>query len=256
MTGATIRRPVILRGVDPWRFEPVSATLAPAPAGSGISINGFRASLRAASVKRHATCVGRVGLVEHLLAACGGLGITDLEVTVRGWSLPLLDGSALPWARALLRAGLARGGQVAPLRLRRGVTVADGSSVIAALPARRLAVTCFALAPDGSAQSLSWSAGSASFLREIAPARTFGPVNGGMLSAARLKLGFGVREVGGWLVPERARLDREACRHKILDLVGDLALLGRPLAAEVFAVCPGHGLNLALAGEISRQTEV
>lgn len=253
MKGATVRRPVELRGVDPWRFERAEAVLAPAGPGSGIVINGVRASVRTAAVKRHATCIGRVALVEHLMAACSGLGITDLAVTVKGRSLPLLDGSALPWVRALERAGLKRVGTVAPLRPRRSVTVSDGNRVTVALPADRLSVTCLALAPDGSAQTVSWRAGSAAFEREVAPARTFGPVLGGV---ARLRLGFAVRQVGGMLAPARERLPDEACRHKILDLVGDLALLGRPCCAAIFAICPGHRLNLALARAMEKQPEV
>ena len=256
MTGATVRRPVALRGVDPWRFERTEAVLAPAEPGSGIVINGVRAGTRTATVSRHAVRVGRVALVEHLLAACCGLGITDLAVAVKGRSLPLLDGSALPWVRALERAGLKRAGIIAPLRLRGSVTVSEGNSVIAVLPAKRLAVTCLALAPRGSAQNVSWRAGSAAFEREVAPARTFGPLSGGARASARLKLGYAVREVGGMLVPVRERLRDEACRHKILDLVGDLALLGRPLVAEVFAICPGHRLNLALARALEEQSEV
>ncbi len=227
--------------------------LAPAPAGSGITINGVRASTATASVCNHTVYIGRVGLAEHLLAACNGLGVTDLTVTVKGHSLPLLDGSALPWTRALLTAGLVRTGRIEPLRLRRKVTVASGNRVIVALPAARLALTCLALAPDGSAQTMSWRAGAAGFLRELAPARTFGPVRGGMSLVARLKLGFAVRETGGWLVPARTRLDCEACRHKLLDLLGDLALLNRPLVAAVLAVLPGHQMNRRLVRMIEKE---
>lgn len=256
MTGATIRRPVTLRGVDPRRFELAETLLAPAVAGSGVVINGVRAGTRSADVFSHTVRVGRIALVEHLLAACSGLGVTDLAVSVKGRSLPLLDGSALPWVRALERAGLRRAGTVSPLRLRRSVNVSEGNSVIVALPADRLAVTCLALALDGSAQTVSWRAGSAAFERELAPARTFGPVRGGARQAAKLNLRFGLTSRGGMLTPARARLPHEACRHKILDLVGDLALLGRPLYAELFAICPGHRLNLALARALVRQTEV
>lgn len=256
MTGASIRRPVTLRGVDPRRFDRAETLLAPAVAGSGVVINGVRVGTRSADVFSHTVRVGRIALVEHLLAACSGLGVTDLAVSVKGRSLPLLDGSALPWVRALERAGLRRAGTVSPLRLRRSVNVSEGNSVIVALPADRLAVTCLALAPDGSAQTVSWRAGSAAFERQLAPARTFGPLADGTLTVARLKLGYAVRAVGGVFAPARARLPHEACRHKILDLVGDLALLGRPLCAELFAVCPGHRLNLALARALMRQTEV
>jgi UDP-3-O-[3-hydroxymyristoyl] N-acetylglucosamine deacetylase len=254
MTGATIRRAVTLRGRD-LAGRPAAVVLEPAEPGSGITFNGVRASLRTATVRGHAVRVGRVGMVEHLLAVCSGLGVTDLEVAVRGRSLPLLDGSALPWMRALERAGLKRAGRIAPLRLRQSVTVSDGASVIVALPARTFEVTCLAIAPGGQPETVTWRAGRGSFKQEIAPARTFGPLAGGARAAARLGLGFAVRAVGGMLVPARARLDREACRHKILDLVGDLALPGRPLVAAIFAVCPGHRLNLELARAMQRQRE-
>jgi UDP-3-O-[3-hydroxymyristoyl] N-acetylglucosamine deacetylase len=189
-------------------------------------------------------------MVEHLLAATSILGITDLDAAVHGGELPLLDGSSLPYVRALRRAGIVRlAGHITPLTPAAAV-VRDRSGCAAAAPARRFTVTVVV----GPPASRSWSSSSLTapeFAAGAAPARTFGPCR----APGRLRLPFAVRLRRGLWFPARQRVPDEPCRHKLLDLLGDLALLGRPLRAQVVALRPSHRLNLALVRILDRQTE-
>jgi UDP-3-O-acyl-N-acetylglucosamine deacetylase len=196
-------------------------------------------------------------MVEHLLAACAGLGITDLLADVAGRELPFGDGSAMPYVRLLRRAG--RRGLAAdlpPIELRRPVAVGGGGFIIA-VPARTLRISCLAGIPGQPAATVAVRPTGRQFEQELAPARTFGDSR---LQPARLRrvlrLGFGLARIGRTVVPARSRLPDEACRHKLLDLLGDLWLLGRPLRAHLFAFRPGHELNLRFARALARDLEV
>ncbi len=260
--GATIAGTVSLSGRDSSAGGPVKVRLGPAGPGTGIWFNGrTRATLSNAHECGHATCLGRsarkVRMVEHLLAACYGLGITDLAVETIGSTLPIGDGSAEPYARLLMKAGIVRyeAGPV-PARLRRPVLVRQGVRFIAAVPARGLTVNCLTRFAEFGTQFCAFTATPAAFLPAVARARTLART--GMSPAAfrkRLGLPFRLKRVGRFVCAERWRFPDEPCRHKALDLLGDLALLGRPLEAEVFAFMPGHRLNIAFARNVERELE-
>ncbi|MBN2537196.1 UDP-3-O-acyl-N-acetylglucosamine deacetylase [candidate division WOR-3 bacterium] len=246
MTGSALGRPVVLRGLGYRTGRPVTLRLEPGAPNSGIVFNGRRADNCSARVVGHAVRVGRAGMVEHLLAACAGLGIRDLAVTVDGPEMPLLDGSSLPYVRAFARAGLRRAAAPEPLVLPGPVLVDAGAGFIAAVPADRPFFSCLAEAPEFGAAHVGLALTRARFVRELAGARTVAPVaeRPGTLRA-RYRLRFALCRRGRFVAPRRSRMPDEFCRHKLLDVIGDLALLGRPLAAEVFARNPGHRLNLA-----------
>jgi len=236
--------------------------LSPAGPGAGVWFNSnVRATVSYAGVSDHATCVGRgssrVRMVEHLLAACYGLGVTDLAVETSGAGLPIGDGSAQPYVRRLMQAGIVRyedGPE--PARLKRPVLVTQGARFIAAVPAKRLAVNCLTRFPEFGTQFCAFPATPASFRSTVARARTLART--GMSPAAFGKkhgLRFRLKRVGRFVCAERWRFADEPCRHKALDLLGDLALLGRPLEAEVFAFMPGHRLNIAFARMVERELE-
>jgi len=263
MSGATIARPAGLAGRDSLGRGIASVRLNPAGPGTGIWFNGsVPAAIADAGVSGHATYLGRgrtrVRMVEHLLAACLGLGVTDLAVETSGTGLPVGDGSAEPYVRLLQRAGIvhyADGPE--PAVLKRPVRVKCGAQFIAAVPAHGLAVNCLTHFPEFGPQFCSFAVTPASFLREVARARTLARTRVSPTTVARNHgLGFRLKRVGRYVCAERWRFRDEPCRHKALDLLGDLALLGRPLEAALFAYMPGHWLNLAFVREVEKKLEV
>jgi len=260
--GATVGGTVVLSGRDSSGGGKAKVRLSPAGPETGIWFNNrTRATLSNAHECGHATCLGRgarkVRMVEHLLAACYGLGITDLAVETVGSTLPIGDGSAATYVRLLERAGIVKYETgPASVRLKRPVLAQRGKRFVAAIPARGLTINCLTRFPGFGAQFLSVAVTPASFLRDLARARTLARTN--LRPAAlrkKLGLGFRLKRVGRFVCAERGRFSDEPCRHKALDLLGDLALLGRPLEAEVFAFMPGHRLNIAFARKVERELE-
>lgn len=194
---------------------------------------------------------GSVETVEHFMAALWGLGITNLTAELEGPELPILDGSAADFARALAAAGIADQGRPGrELVVREPVFVSGDRSAILALPFDGLRVT-YTLDypyPGLRAQTVSLDLTPRNFLEQIVPARTFCARE----EAERLReQGFGkgattantlVMTADG-PVDNRLRFTDECARHKILDLIGDLSLLGADLRAHVVAVRSGHALN-------------
>jgi UDP-3-O-[3-hydroxymyristoyl] N-acetylglucosamine deacetylase len=199
----------------------------------------------------------RLATVEHLLAALAGTGVSQAEIHVEGDEVPLLDGSALPWVEAIAEAGLRPlGERAAPAVPSEPLTVSRGSSFAVVLPAEvfRVAAAVEYPQPAIGAQFLSLELTPGRFVAEIAPARTFGfreqvdelraagLIRGGALDNAL------VCDGDRWLNPP-LRFDDEPVRHKLLDLLGDLALVGFP-RAQVFVYRGSHALHTDLAAAL------
>ena len=262
MSGATIARMVRFTGRDSFGRPSAGVRLSPAGPGAGIWFNGHvQATARNAGVSGHATSLGqgrhKVRMVEHLLAACCGLGVTDLAVETSGTELPIGDGSAQPYVRMLTTAGIVQYQEgPEPARLRRPVLVRQGARFIAAVPAKGLAINCLTHFPEFGPQFGSLAVTPASFLRAVARARTFALTHEPPAAFGRKHgLRFQLKRVGRFICAERWRFRDEPCRHKALDLLGDIALLGRPLKAAVFAYMPGHRLNVAFVRKVGRELE-
>ncbi len=202
----------------------------------------------------------RLATVEHLLAALAGTGVSQAELLVDGDEIPLLDGSALPWVEAIQAAGLrCLGERPLPELPSLPLTLQNGDSFVVALPCDRLRLAAAIEFPQPAIgrQLFSIDLTPERFVAEIAPARTFGfrdqveqllaagLIRGGALDNAL------VCDGDRWLNPP-LRFDDEPVRHKLLDLLGDLALVGLP-QAHVFAYRGSHGLHTALAAAIARQ---
>jgi UDP-3-O-[3-hydroxymyristoyl] N-acetylglucosamine deacetylase len=268
----TIEKPVELIGVGLHSGGPARILVCPAPANSGIvfRVPGHREPIPAhvGSVvdSHYATTLGvngtRIRTVEHLLAAASGLAIDNLEIEVEGGEVPAADGSAQPFVSLLRSAGRA----VLPAG-RDSIVVTDpirvesGSRWIEVVPADsfRISYTLDNSHPAVGKQVVSCTLTEEVFVEEVAPARTF----------AFLKDVAGLRErglaQGGWLdntivvgeggVLNELRFDDEFVRHKMLDLIGDLMLLRRPLVGHVIACNGGHALNVALVTAIEQALE-
>jgi UDP-3-O-[3-hydroxymyristoyl] N-acetylglucosamine deacetylase len=204
--------------------------------------------------------------VEHLLAALAGSGVDDARIEIDGAEVPLLDGSALPWMEAILEVGVVP--QMnhkadwlnSAFSLSTPVWVNQGDAFVAALPAPTTRFT-YGIDFDNPAignQWHSWTPQQESFAEAIAPARTFceasqidqmrkaGLIKGGSLENAL------VCGDEGWLNPP-LRFSNEPVRHKLLDLVGDLSLLGNFPVAHFLAYKASHNLHIQLAQQLARQ---
>jgi UDP-3-O-[3-hydroxymyristoyl] N-acetylglucosamine deacetylase len=200
----------------------------------------------------------RLATVEHLLAALAGCGVSQARILVEGDEIPLLDGSALPWVEAIAEAGLRPlGPRHLPPPLAEPIVLRQGLSFITALSSDALRIAAAIEFPQAAIgrQLYSLELTPERFVREIAPARTFGfhdqvealraagLIRGGALDNAL------VCDGDGWINPP-LRFADEPVRHKLLDLLGDLALAGLP-QAQVFAYRGSHGLHTALAAALS-----
>ncbi len=243
--------------------------LHPAQAGSGLTfvrtdLNDLRIpALQACTTSLdYATTVGKddvsIGTVEHLLSAVFAYGITDLDIHIDGPEVPIVDGSALPFAHLLDAAGVRNlGSTVSALRITQPIQVVDGVKSIRIVPASRLAVR-YKIDfnhPLIGRESMHFQLDGDQFARKIAPARTFGFLREvEQLRAAGLARGGSVENCivldDQGVVNGTLRFRDEFVRHKILDLLGDLALLGRPLLGEVIATRAGHAMHSKLVGAI------
>jgi UDP-3-O-acyl N-acetylglucosamine deacetylase len=239
-------------------------TLLPAEPDAGIvfiSDSGIQVPATAEYVvgTDRATTLGvgtaRVGTVEHLLATLYAMGVDNAVVAVEGPEVPACDGSAREWVDLLRQAGRKRLGKRREVRsLRAASWAGEGESWLMALPASgglSLAVGIDFAGTAVGRQAVCMSVTGARFAAELARARTFvfeheleGLRAAGLARGGSEENGFAIGP-GGYSGP--LRFPDEVVRHKALDLVGDLALCGHRLQAQVVAVRPSHQSNVALA---------
>lgn len=258
----TVRASVSIHGIGLHSGIYTTVELRPAPAGSGITfvradLNDLRIPALQASTTAldHATTVGKddvsVGTVEHLLAAIVAFGLTDIDIHIDGPEVPIIDGSALPFMHLIDAAGVRELNESMPLlRVREPITITEGEKSIRIEPSNQLSIK-YRIDfdhPSIRRQSFQLDFTPESFLRKIAPARTFGFLREvEKLRAAGLARGGSVEncivldDQGVMNGPLRFR--DEFVRHKILDLIGDLALLGRPIVGEITATKAGHAMH-------------
>ena len=269
----TIARPVTLEGHGLHTGAGVRARLLPAAPASGVTFRRIDLDGAPAIVARleevAATARGivlgrtaRVATVEHLLSAARGLGIDNLVVEIDSEELPSGDGSARIFTDALQEAGAVdTDAPRRPITLDGHVWASAAGRMIVAAPAAGLRFTYLATA-DGTSiapQLAEFDAGRDDYQTAIAPARTWGlAADAEALRARGLARGATlanalVLSADGYI--NEPRFPDELARHKILDALGDLSLLGRPLCAHVIGVRAGHGLHVALAREIAAQAE-
>ncbi|MCE5231403.1 UDP-3-O-acyl-N-acetylglucosamine deacetylase [bacterium] len=191
------------------------------------------------------------GTVEHLLASCLAMGIDNLLVKMDGPELPIHDGSALPYAKLLEKAGRKKlDAARRPWRLNRTVTFVTDHAEVVAIPAESMTIAFFAeLAHHGIPdQSAEFQVGPGDFVADLAPARTWvfyddvaGLLDAGKIKGGSLDCAIVIRD--GQPMNTHYRLDQELARHKLLDFLGDLAILGRPVNALLTARGSGHRVH-------------
>jgi UDP-3-O-[3-hydroxymyristoyl] N-acetylglucosamine deacetylase len=265
----TISAAVGIEGIGLHSGIYTKVELHPAPAESGLTfvrtdLNDLRIpALQACTTALdYATTVGKddvsIGTVEHLLSAVFAYGITDLDIHIDGPEVPIVDGSALPFTHLLDAAGVrALGSTVGALRITRPIEVTEGVKSIRIAPSPKLSVR-YKIDfnhPLIGRESMHFQLEGDAFSRKIAPARTFGFLREvEQLRAAGLARGGSVENCivldDQGVVNGALRFRDEFVRHKILDLLGDLALLGRPLLGEITATRAGHAMHSKLVEAI------
>ena len=260
----TIRNEVRLEGVGVHSGKPVRLTLRPSEGGKILfrrpDLGGLETAVDPGRVEalNGTTIVGprfKVRTVEHLLAALFAFGVNSLIVELDADEVPILDGSALPFVQALEKAGLRPfAGNNPALGIRRPFAVEDNGASIVAEPAPAgegfwLSYTIEYPHPSIGRQSRSLSLTPETFAGEVAPARTFGFIKDvETLRGRGLALGASFENTvvldSERIMNGPLRFPDEFVRHKLLDLAGDLALLGRPIVGRFTAHRAGHRLHL------------
>jgi UDP-3-O-[3-hydroxymyristoyl] N-acetylglucosamine deacetylase len=276
MMQRTLKDRVDVVGIGLHTGRRVRLELSPAPAGSGIrfvradrgdaSLTLGPGSLAGISRVDHATTLAGDGFtistVEHLMAALIGMGVDNVTARLWGDEVPIMDGSAAPFVFLIKESGLRD--LAAPRRvivLHRPIGVVDGEREVTLYPADRLRITCtidFAH-PSIGRQSFVRTVDQRAFINELAPARTFCMLKDvEALRSRGLALGGSLANavvVGDSGPLNQLRFHDEFVRHKALDLLGDLALLGAPVMGHVVAHKAGHAMHAKLLERMARERD-
>ena len=269
----TIRAAVECSGVGLHSGVPVQMRILPAPSGTGIvfrraDLDDFQVEATGRNVAKvsYATSLMKksvlISTTEHVLSAFVGMGLDNAIVELDNLELPILDGSALPIVEMVQRVGLRRQKRLRQyLRVLRPVEVREGEKFVGLYPAESFAVSykIYFNHPLIGEESISVDLSRGDYARDIAPARTFG-----FLHEAQALQNMGLirgasEENAIVLTPDGVkngplRFPDEFVRHKVLDLIGDLSLIGHQVLGRVVADRAGHAMHTALVSRLLRDT--
>ncbi len=264
----TLAGPVEFAGIGLHSGAPVRLKMLPAPAGAGVlfrrtDLDNFEIPANGRNVAKvsYATSLMRHGVListtEHLLSALIGYGVDNVIVELDNLELPILDGSALPYIEAFQSVGLqTQRRRREYIRIRKTIEVRDNSKFIALYPGEGYSVS-YAIdfpSPIGK-QSFQLDLNTGAYASELASARTFGfredeamLRNMGLIRGASEQNAIILTHEGVQNGP--LRFANEFVRHKVLDLIGDLALAGRRIQGRVIAERAGHAMHTALVSRL------
>jgi len=270
----TLEKAASLKGTSLHTGEKVTLTIHPAPVGHGLKFKRtdlpdepvIDAKIDNVKTVERSTTIAEGGVkvhtVEHILSALTGLGVDNAIIEMDANEPPIGDGSAAPYVDLIKKAG------VVPQAAARAYYEVDSplhletksGSIMTIVPDEKFRVSVTQAGPDGRfTQYYSTEITPALYEKEIAPARTFvfyedvkplmdkGLIKGGSLENAVVVQGEKM------LSKEPMRFNEEFARHKILDIIGDLALFGRPIKGHIIAVKPGHGPNADLCRALAKR---
>ncbi len=270
----TLRRSIPCAGIGLHSGRKVKLTLKPAVADHGVrfsrsDLGGLEIAATVTNLAsiHYATGLAReqgsVETVEHLLAALSSLSVDNVTVELDSPEVPIMDGSAAPFVYLIHEAGMKR--LAAPrryLKVLRPISLSQGDKRIAVYPSDHFKVT-YSISFDHPMlrhQSRTVRLTEETFVEDIAPARTFGFLKEvetlrqrGLALGGSLENAIVLNETG--VLNNALRFDDEFVRHKILDVVGDLALVGHPIVGHVVAHRGGHALHTAFAARILAETD-
>ncbi|NWF51791.1 MAG: UDP-3-O-acyl-N-acetylglucosamine deacetylase [Nitrospirae bacterium] len=263
----TLKQEVGFEGIGLHTGQYSKVCLKPAPRDTGIIFRKpdhsgdkritIKPSVNSVIDTAFSTTIGyngaKIRTVEHILATLSGLGIDNVIIDVIGQEIPILDGSSIELTNIILQSGIAKQGQKKPyLRILKPVIFTDRNSEIAVFPfnGRRISYRIYFNHQLLGEQNLSLDITEETFIKEIAPARTFGFLKdveylrangyakGGSFENAIILGKDGILNSTG------LRFKDEFVRHKILDLIGDLSLIGLPIYGHIIASKAGHSTNI------------
>jgi len=270
----TLKREIIIRGTGLHTGQQINMRLKPAPRDTGIVFirtdkGGvqIKASVSSVADTNFATTLAsngtRVGTVEHLLSAIMALQIDNAYIELDGPEIPIMDGSAMPFVKKITEAGIARQGKRLPyIRILKPIVVAEGKSQIAIIPYEGMRITqsIHYSHPLFGEQRLGMDITEESFINELAPARTFGFLKDiqamrsqGLIKGGSLENAI-VLDEKEIINKNKLRFKDEFVRHKILDTLGDISLLGLPIYGHIIANRSGHTMNIKLLKKILLST--
>lgn len=271
---STISKPVELKGRGLFTSEEVTVRFKPAPPNNGIVFiridqeNPVRIPAKPENIARRPRRTSlrnrtvSIETVEHCLAAIAGLFIDNIEIEINGPELPGFDGSCLPFAQALLEAGkVPQGVPAQRFTITEPITVKDGNAMIAALPTDKSELSILYDLDYSNQKAIGRQVYAINltpeeFIKNIAPARTFlldkeveGLRQSGYGKHLTYKDILVLSEDGP--IENTLRFPDECVRHKIVDLIGDLAILGRRLEGRIVCYKSGHMLNQMLVKKLA-----
>ncbi len=270
MGQTTISRSIGTSGVGLHTGVQVELRLRPAPANTGYifvrtDLDDFEipASVEYVSHCSYATTLMRRGVVlstcEHLLSALRGSGVDNCFIDLDNIEIPILDGSSEDWVDLIQRAGIRRlASPRRTLKVLRKVELDEGGRRMSIEPSERFEIECVIDFPHPyiKRQAFHFVMDNGSFGKQIASARTFGFTHEiEMLRKANLARGGSLENAivltpDGMLNETPLRFDDEFVRHKILDIIGDVALLGMPVQGKITAEKSGHAVHAALMSKL------
>lgn len=272
----TLKKSISCTGIGLHSGDKIKLTLSPAPEDTGIvfyrtdlkSAPGIKASLENVVHTRLATTLGSDGVavatIEHLMAALSGMGVDNARVELSGAEVPVMDGSSAPFVYLLKTVGVETQSKYKKFCvIRKPLTVREDDKFVSVAPANELTID-YGISFDHPLirnQELTFSFSDAAFDRELSRARTFGFLHeveymkkngfgrGGSLDNAVVIDRFRILNQDG------LRYKDEFIRHKILDFVGDISLMGCPIIGKFTAYKSGHTLNHTLMTELVKTTD-
>ncbi|MBS1816151.1 MAG: UDP-3-O-acyl-N-acetylglucosamine deacetylase [Acidobacteria bacterium] len=269
-TEQTLNEALSFEGVGLHSGAPVHMRLLPAPAGSGIvfrrtDLDNFEIPANGRNVAKvsYATSLMRQGVListtEHLLSAFIGYGVDNVIVEIDNLEVPILDGSALPYVSEFQRTGLKRQRRRREvIKVLKPVEVEEGGKFIGVYPGEGYGIDySIDFAPPIGRSRFLGDLATGAYAHLIAPARTFGfkedePMLRNMGLIRGVSDACAIIIGGGEVQNGDLRFADEFVRHKVLDLIGDLALAGRRMEGRVVAERAGHAMHTALVSRLMR----
>jgi len=269
MKQQTLKSPVHFEGIGIHSGQNCSITINPAPENFGICFKRNDNDAMIPAVPQYlahtlrATALEKDGVLiktpEHILAALAGLTIHNALIEVSSEEMPIMDGSSLPFVAALKKAGTyTQDSDISPIQLNETLIIQENDSTLIAIPSEKPSFTYHLHLKENwiGAQTIHFDPQKDDFESAIAPARTFGSLSEiNYLKKNGLALGGSLENalvLGESDYVNPTRFSDELARHKLLDLMGDCWIVGRPIQATIIGIKSGHALTMKLVQAISK----